>query len=62
LGGAGVPGYGDEKCESLERDLQSALDRVIDLTEAGDSKRASRYSALAGNIERQISENCLVVF
>jgi hypothetical protein len=62
VGGAGVPGYDNEKCESLERDLQSALDRVIDLTEAGDSKRASRYSALAGNIERQISENCLVVF
>jgi hypothetical protein len=31
VGGAGVPGYDDEKCESLERDLQSALDRVIDL-------------------------------
>jgi hypothetical protein len=52
----------DRPSVGLERDLQSALDRVIDLTEAGDSKRASRYSALAGNIERQISDNCLVVF
>jgi len=61
-GSAGIPGYDDQHCQELLQDLNTALDRTVELLDAGDHKAAGRYSQLATQMERQLGENCLVVY
>jgi hypothetical protein len=61
-GSAGIPGYDNKRCEQLLQDLNNALDRAIEASEAGDSKTGSRYSNLANHMEQQLTDNCLVVY
>ena len=61
-GSAGIPGYDDKRCEQLLQDLNNALDRAIEASQAADSKTGSRYSNLAKHMEQQLTDNCLVVY
>jgi hypothetical protein len=63
-GSAGIPGYDDAKCQSLLADLNKALDITMEEYDAGtpNSSRARQAGALAPQIEKQLTDNCLVVY
>jgi hypothetical protein len=42
--------------------MNNAYDRSADEYDAGDQKAAERYGNLAHTIERQLTDNCLVVY
>lgn len=60
-GSAGVPGYDDDKCESLLGDYNTAVSYGDDANVNGDQQEASTYYNLAGQIYTQLSNNCLLV-
>ena len=61
VGSAGVEGYDDNKCEGLEKDLETVLNYSIDSYSDGDAQAGDSYHEQAKKIETQLTDNCLVV-
>jgi hypothetical protein len=60
-GSAGVPGYSDEKCESLLHDYNLLVNESEAGLREGDQHRQAYNGELANRVEHQLTENCLLV-
>jgi hypothetical protein len=60
-GSAGVPGYGDDTCQSLANDYNTAVNASDEGLVAEDSERAEQNGQLANRIYAQLSDNCMVI-
>lgn len=60
-GSAGVKGYGDDTCQSLANDYNTAVNASAEGLLAGDAERAAQNGQLANRIYTQLTDNCLVV-
>jgi hypothetical protein len=60
-GSAGIKGYGDDTCQSLANDYNTAVNASAEGLIAGDAERAGQNGQLANRIYAQPTDNCLVV-
>jgi hypothetical protein len=60
-GSAGIKGYGDDTCQSLANDYNTAVNASAEGLIAGDAERAGQNGQLANRIYQQLTDNCLVV-
>ena len=61
-GSAGVPGYGDKRCQQLLNDANLATDRAIEEAADGNMKGFQSNSDIATHAVNELTENCLVVY
>jgi hypothetical protein len=60
-GSAGVAGYGDDTCQSLADDYNTAVNASAEGLVAGDTERAEQNGQLANRIYAQLTDNCMVI-
>jgi hypothetical protein len=63
-GSAGIPGYSDQRCESLLDDALTAADVTVQEYDAGtpNSSRAKQASEIGKKAWDELKDNCLVVY
>jgi hypothetical protein len=60
-GSAGIKGYGDDTCQSLANDYNTAVNASQEGLVAGDTERTEQNGALANRIYAQLTDNCMVI-
>jgi hypothetical protein len=60
-GSAGIKGYGDDTCESLANDYNTAVNASEEGLAAGDAERTEQNGQLANRIYAQLTDNCMVI-
>ena len=60
-GSAGVKGYGDDTCQALANDYNTAVNASQEGLVAGDSERVEQNGQLASRIYAQLTDNCMVI-
>lgn len=63
-GSAGIPGYSDQRCQSLLDDALKAADVTMQEYDAGtpNSSRAKQAAEIGQKASQELSDNCLVIF
>jgi hypothetical protein len=61
-GSAGGRGFDDARCEGLVNDLDSAARGYSNAKAQGDEGLATAYSEYSDSVERELEDNCLVVY
>ncbi len=60
-GSAGIKGYGDDTCQSLANDYNTAVNASEEGLAAEDPERAEQNGQLANRIYAQLTDNCMVI-
>jgi hypothetical protein len=61
VGSAGIPGYDNAKCQSLAKAHNADENSAVQSAKNGDAVAAQGFALLAGDLQTDLQDNCLVI-